>query len=170
MKASACLALAAALLVGGCDLSMSRQSRYETARGHSLWPSGPAAASSPPDAVATDAPEEPDPTRARPVLTPALLARGRERYGIYCTPCHGVFGDGDGRVVQHGFPQPPAYNAPRLRAAPAEHFVDVIGQGYGVMYGYGDRIPVSDRWAIAAYVRALQWAHDGEPVGPGGPS
>jgi mono/diheme cytochrome c family protein len=148
------------LLISGCDLSMTRQARYDTGRGQSLWPGGPAAGPSPPEALATDAPIDPDPTKARPALTAALLARGRERYAIYCTPCHGTFGDGDGRIVQRGFSKPPAYDDPRLRAAPAEHFVQVIGQGYGVMYAYGDRIPVADRWAIAAYVRALQVAHD----------
>lgn len=163
-------ALAVAVLclgLAGCDLSMTHQPRRDTARGEDLWPGGPQAEPAPSEAVPTDAPVDPDPTHARPPLTAALIARGRERYGIYCTPCHGVFGEGDGRVVQRGFPRPPSYDDPRLRAAPAEHFVDVISHGYGVMYAYGDRIPVADRWAIAAYIRALQLAHDKARAAPG---
>jgi mono/diheme cytochrome c family protein len=91
-----------------------------------------------------------------PAIDAALLARGRERYGIYCAPCHGLAGDGDGIVVQRGFPAPPSYHIGRLRAAPARHIVDVITDGYGVMYSYAARVPPRDRWAIAAYVRALQ--------------
>lgn len=91
-----------------------------------------------------------------PEVTPALLERGREQYGVFCTPCHGIAGDGDGMIVAHGFPKPPSYHEPRLRAAPARHFVDVITRGYGVMYPYAARVEPRDRWAIAAYIRALQ--------------
>ena len=85
-----------------------------------------------------------------------LLERGRERFGIYCSPCHGLAGDGDGVIVAHGFPAPPSYHIDRLLAAPAQHFYDVITKGYGVMYSYRDRVQPHDRWAIAAYIRALQ--------------
>jgi mono/diheme cytochrome c family protein len=88
----------------------------------------------------------------------ALLRRGRERYDIFCSPCHSVQGDGDGIVVRRGFPHPPGYAEPVLLSAPDGHFYDVITNGYGVMFGYGDRIPPADRWAIVAYVRALQLA------------
>jgi len=154
-----------ALALGGCDLSMTRQPRYQTFRGDVLWPGGPSARPTPADAVAADAPADPDPAAARPAMSLALLARGRERFGIYCTPCHGVSGEGDGRIVQRGFPQPPAYSDPRVKALTAEQIVGVISNGYGVMYGYGDRIPVGDRWAITAYVRALQVAHGASPSG-----
>ncbi|MFP5307612.1 MAG: c-type cytochrome [Gammaproteobacteria bacterium] len=93
-------------------------------------------------------------TYPRP-LTPALLARGRERYAIYCEPCHSPLGDGQGRVVERGFPAPPSYHSDRLRAAPDRHFYDVISDGYGVMYSYADRVAPADRWAIVAYIRAL---------------
>lgn len=89
-------------------------------------------------------------------ITLALLERGRERFDVYCAPCHSVVGDGDGMVVRRGFPAPPSYHIDRLRAAPDRHFYDVITQGYGVMYPYGDRVAPEDRWAIVAYIRALQ--------------
>ena len=91
-----------------------------------------------------------------PPITQALLERGQERYRIYCTPCHSLLGDGNGMVVQRGFPHPPSYHEPRLREAPIDHFYDVITYGYGVMYSFAARIAPMDRWAIAAYIRALQ--------------
>ena len=89
-------------------------------------------------------------------LTPDLLSRGRERFDIFCAICHGASGDGNGQVVQRGFPAPPSYHLDRLRNAPIGHFYDVITNGYGVMYSYASRIEPNDRWAIAAYIRALQ--------------
>ena len=91
-----------------------------------------------------------------PRVTPALLLRGQERYTIYCQPCHSPVGDGDGPVVRRGFPHPPSYHEQRLRDAPDRHFFDVITQGHGVMYSYADRVAPEDRWAIVAYIRALQ--------------
>jgi REP element-mobilizing transposase RayT/mono/diheme cytochrome c family protein len=89
-------------------------------------------------------------------LTPKLLARGRERYDTMCAECHDRTGSGNGMVVLRGFPQPPSYHVPRLREAPIGHFFDVITNGYGVMYSYATRVEPEDRWAIAAYIRALQ--------------
>ncbi len=85
-----------------------------------------------------------------------VLDRGRERFDIYCTPCHGLSGDGDGMIVQRGFRRPPSLHIDRLRAAPAGHFFDVITNGFGVMYPYDYRVAPRDRWAIVAYIRALQ--------------
>ncbi len=93
-------------------------------------------------------------------VTRAVLDRGRERYDIYCSVCHGRTGLGNGMIVQRGFPMPPSYNIDRLRQAPVGHFVDVITQGYGVMYSYASRVEPVDRWAIAAYIRALQLSHN----------
>lgn len=94
---------------------------------------------------------------ASPVpLTESLLQRGRERFDIYCAPCHGRSGDGQGMVVQRGFPAPPSFHTDKLREAPDSHFYQVITHGYGVMYPYADRVAPADRWAIVAYVRALQ--------------
>lgn len=95
--------------------------------------------------------------RSNPLaITPALLARGQQRYEIYCAACHGLDGRGDGTVVQRGFPAPPTYHSERLRQAPDSHFYNVITHGYGVMYPYADRVAPRDRWAIVAYIRALQ--------------
>lgn len=89
-------------------------------------------------------------------ITPQLLTRGRERFDIYCAPCHSHAGDGDGMIPRRGFPSPPSYHTARLRKAPDSHFYQVISDGYGVMYSYADRIAPQDRWAIVAYIRALQ--------------
>ena len=89
-------------------------------------------------------------------VTREVLNRGRERFNIYCEPCHGMSGDGDGMIVQRGFRRPPSLHADHLRAAPAGHFFDVITNGFGVMYPYGYRVAPRDRWAIVAYIRALQ--------------
>jgi mono/diheme cytochrome c family protein len=93
-------------------------------------------------------------------VTAALLARGRERYDIFCAVCHGRTGDGQGMIVKRGFPAPPSYLTDRLEKAPVGHFFDVMTNGYGKMYSYSDRVPVQDRWAIAAYIRALQLSQD----------
>ncbi|HVO33612.1 MAG TPA: cytochrome c, partial [Elusimicrobiota bacterium] len=89
-------------------------------------------------------------------VTPELLARGRERFDIFCSVCHGRLGDGQGMIVKRGFPTPPSYHTERLRKEPIGYFFDVMTNGFGKMYSYGDRVPVRDRWAIAAYIRALQ--------------
>lgn len=89
-------------------------------------------------------------------ITRADLERGRERYNIYCTPCHDYTGSGHGMIVQRGFPPPPTFHIDRLRNAPAGHFFDVITNGHGSMYNYAARVEPGDRWRIAAYVRALQ--------------
>ena len=86
----------------------------------------------------------------------ALLARGRERYDIFCSVCHGRTGDGKGMIVRRGFRAPPSYHIDRLREAPSGHFFDVMSNGFGAMASYANRIEVADRWAIVAYIRALQ--------------
>lgn len=86
----------------------------------------------------------------------AFLERGQQRYDIYCAPCHGRLGNGMGMIVQRGFKQPPSYHIERLRNAPVGHFYDVITNGYGAMLNYSQQIQVRDRWAIVAYIRALQ--------------
>ncbi len=89
-------------------------------------------------------------------ITRAVLERGQERFNIYCSVCHGRTGEGNGMIVQRGFPPPPSYHIDRLRKAPVGHLFDVMTRGYGVMYSYASRVEPSDRWAIAAYIRALQ--------------
>jgi mono/diheme cytochrome c family protein len=85
-----------------------------------------------------------------------LLKRGEQRFNIYCSPCHGRTGEGNGIVVQRGYKQPPSYFDPRLRAQPIGYFYDVISHGFGQMPDYAAQIQPKDRWAVAAYIRALQ--------------
>jgi len=84
------------------------------------------------------------------------LARGRERFDIYCSPCHSRLGDGNGVIVQRGFRTPPSYHTERLRKAPLGYFFDVMTNGFGAMPEYASQIPPADRWAIVSYIRALQ--------------
>jgi mono/diheme cytochrome c family protein len=92
-------------------------------------------------------------------ITRSVLERGRDRYDIYCAECHDRTGQGHGMIVQRGFPAPPSYDIPRLLDAPPGYFFDVITRGYGVMFSYANRVDPNDRWAIAAYIRALQLSH-----------
>ena len=89
-------------------------------------------------------------------LTRDILERGRSRFEVFCTPCHGRLGDGGGMVVQRGMRKPPSFHLDRLREAPDGHFFDVMTNGFGAMGSYASRIQVADRWAITAYVRVLQ--------------
>ena len=85
-----------------------------------------------------------------------VMARGQERFDIYCSPCHGRTGQGDGMVVRRGYRRPPSYHQDRLRDAPVGHFFDVITNGFGAMPDYASQIAAADRWAVVAYIRALQ--------------
>ena len=96
------------------------------------------------------------------VLRLALLRRGRQRFDIYCSVCHGRTGDGDGMIVRRGFRRPPSYHTDRLRQAPAGHYYDVVTNGFGAMPSYVSRIEVADRWAIVAYIRALQLSQNAQ--------
>jgi mono/diheme cytochrome c family protein len=91
-----------------------------------------------------------------------ILERGQQRFNIFCSACHDRTGSGQGMVVQRGFPAPPSYHSDRLRAAPVGHFYVVATQGFGRMPDYADQIPPADRWAIVAYVRALQLSQHAE--------
>ncbi|WP_426435559.1 c-type cytochrome [Bradyrhizobium genosp. P] len=147
----------AALLLAGChDDSMTRQNRYGTYTRAALFPDGTEAQAPPPGVVALGDLARADQAAKAPPVDAQLLVRGHERYDIYCSPCHGLSGDGDGMIVRRGFPAPPSYHIARLREAPAQHFFDVIADGYGVMYSYASRVEPRDRWAIVAYLRALQ--------------
>lgn len=88
--------------------------------------------------------------------TADVLARGQERFNIYCAPCHSRTGDGNGMIVQRGYRHPPSYHIERLRKAPLGYFFDVISNGFGAMPPYADQIPARDRWCIISYIRALQ--------------
>ena len=167
------LALLAVALLSGCRNDMYDQPRYAPLeKGSHL--TGPASALHPPEGTISRsqnakletidtgmkdgklAEELPMP------LTRAVLDRGQERYTIYCSPCHGGLGDGRGMIVERGFSPPPSFHDEELREAPIGHFFDVITRGHGAMYSYAARVPVADRWAIAAYVRALQFSRGAE--------
>jgi mono/diheme cytochrome c family protein len=148
--------IALAMTLGGCGLSMTEQRKYATYAPADLWPNGSSAQPLPTDVVAQGDVARHSAETTQPAATKALLQRGQVLFDIYCAPCHGLAGDGDGVIVAHGFPKPPSYHIDRLLAAPPSHFYDVITRGYGVMYAYGDRVDPHDRWAITAYIRALQ--------------
>ena len=96
-------------------------------------------------------------------VTADVMARGQERFNVFCSPCHGRTGDGTGMIVQRGFRQPPSYYEERLVNAPVGYLFDVMTNGFGAMQDYPAQVPVADRWAIAAYIRALQLSQ-GAPV------
>jgi mono/diheme cytochrome c family protein len=154
------LFLAAFLLLSGCERlarNMYEQPGYRPMRASPLWPDGTSARPPVPGTVPAGADRALERARENPLpLTMPLLARGRERFDIFCAPCHSPVGDGDGMVARRGFPHPPSYHTERLRNAPDRHFFDAMTQGYGVMKSYADRIPAEERWAIVAYIRALQ--------------
>jgi mono/diheme cytochrome c family protein len=135
---------------------MAKQPRAEVYGPSALFPDGAAMQTPPEGTVARDQASLDQALDRRPAMTPELLARGRDRYQVFCQPCHDPSGSGRGVVPARGFPQPPSYHSQALLQAPTRHFVDVMTHGYGVMYSYADRIPPADRWAIAAYIRALQ--------------
>ncbi|MEQ1756779.1 MAG: cytochrome c [Vicinamibacterales bacterium] len=89
-------------------------------------------------------------------VTADVMARGHERFDVFCSPCHGMTGVGNGMIVQRGFRQPPSFHDERLRNAPVGYYFDVMTNGFGMMQDYAAQVPVADRWAIAAYIRALQ--------------
>jgi len=159
----------ATLLLAGCRRDMQVQPRYNPYDASTFFADGRSERQPVPGTVArsdiVEGPEEMVETGelggreidAFPFpITRAILDRGRERFNIFCTPCHGLAGDGDGMIVQRGFQRPPSYHIERLRNAPVGHFFSVITNGFGAMYPYGYRISPRDRWAIIAYIRALQ--------------
>ncbi|MBB3230941.1 c-type cytochrome [Halomonas stenophila] len=153
------LATLLALGLAACDQPrMEDQAKYETYEAAPGWPNDQAAREPVAGTVARDASLAPVPETLPMPLTAELLERGQARYDIFCSPCHARTGTGDGMVVQRGLPAPPSLHDERLRQAPLRHFYAVISDGFGVMYAYRDRVPPEDRWAIAAYIRALQLA------------
>lgn len=139
------------------------QPKYKTYAAAPEWPDNQSAREPVPGTVARGEPLGPVPNKLPMALTRPLLEHGKERFEIFCAPCHGLTGYGNGTIVQRGFPAPPSYHSERLRRAPLRHFYDVINNGYGVMYSYGTRVAPAERWAIAAYIRALQFSQHGKP-------
>jgi mono/diheme cytochrome c family protein len=155
MRRMALPLLLAAISLAACEQNMDVQPRYNE---YSKAPAfrGSVLRNPPPGAVARDDPAREQAMTRKPAVTAELLERGHERFGIFCAPCHGAGGDGNGMIVQRGMPRPTSYHSERLRAADDQHFFDVISNGYGAMYSYAARVPPGDRWAIVAYIRALQ--------------
>ena len=141
--------------LAGCDRAdMVAQDKSRTWDRSAFFPDGSTMRPPVPGTLARDQPGEPAPQP--PTITDAMLARGQDRFDIYCAPCHGRAGDGEGMIVQRGFPHPPPFTLARLRDAKASALYDTITHGHGTMYPYADRVAPADRWAVIAYVRALQ--------------
>ena len=166
-------ALGSLLLVAGCERDMADQPRYEPFEASNFFENGMASRPLVPGTVARGHLElnqyfltgkvdgKPGTEFPEPV-TAEMLKRGKERYNIYCSQCHGQLGYGQGMVVRRGFPRPPSYHIERLRDAPAGHFFDVISNGFGRMPSHAYLVPTADRWAIVAYIRALQLSQHAE--------
>ena len=148
----ALLLVIAPLALAACD-QMDVQPRYTAYGRAALFADGKVNQTPPAGTVAR---EDALFTVGRPPMSPALLARGGARYRIDCVQCHGPAGDGNGVIPSRGFPRPESFASPRLRTMTADRIVDVIAHGYGAMYPHADRVAPADRWAIAAYVQALQ--------------
>ena len=151
------LLLALAFTVAGCDEGqMAVQPKAKPYRAAAVFADGSSSQTPPSGTVAQGDLARDAALATRPALDMALLVRGRERFDIYCAPCHGTGGEGDGLVAQRGFPRPPSLHDARLRNVSDRYFVDTITRGYGVMYPLAARVSAPDRWAITAYIRALQ--------------
>jgi mono/diheme cytochrome c family protein len=147
--------LLALIGLAGCD-QMAVQPRSDAYQRSKLFANGMVNQTPPVGTVAQEDTALQTSLATRPAMTPALIERGRQRYDIDCVQCHGLAGDGDGSVVARGFPRPDAFTNPRLMTMTSRHVVEVITNGYGVMAAHADRVLPADRWAIAAYVQALQ--------------
>jgi len=167
--------VALALGLSGCRLDMHDAPYYEPLEQSPLWENGMSSRTPVPGTVArgrfrgdnielyTGKTPEGMPIQGLPEgieVDQALLERGKERYDVFCSPCHGYTGYANGMIVQRGYPQPPSFHSKRLKEIQLGHFYDVITNGWGRMYSYAPSIPPEDRWAIASYVRALQLSQD----------
>jgi len=186
-------ALAAVLLTAACRQDMHDAPRYEPLEASTFFGDGQSARPLLAGTVARGLLRDDDhlytgkiqgvlaETFPMPV-TADVMARGQERYDVFCSVCHGRTGVGDGMIVQRGFRQPPSLHDARLQNAPVGYFFDVITNGFGAMQDMASQVPVTDRWAIAAYIRALQTSQgataadvpadrrpelDAPPAGPG---
>ena len=169
-RLDAWIIMLSSLCLSGCENGMRNmydQAKHKPLAASPLWEDGRASRPLLPDTIihsagtlAGTASGRESMTRDEPAeprtYTRAALERGRERFGIYCAPCHGPAGDGNGYITERGFPHPPTYHSDRLRQAPDRYLFEVITRGYGAMYPYADRVTAADRWSIVAYIRALQ--------------
>jgi mono/diheme cytochrome c family protein len=166
-KISVLVCLSLAGLAGGCRQDMHDQPRYKPLARSEFFGDDRSARPLVADTVARGQLHEDDhlytgkvggqPVTTFPMpVTAATLARGRERFDIYCSPCHDKLGTGDGIIVRRGYKHPPTFHDDRARALPVGFYFDVITNGFGAMPDYAAQVPVEDRWAIVAYIRALQ--------------
>ncbi len=167
--------LAIALLaagLGGCRQDMHNQPKYRPLRASEFFPDGRSARPLPAGVIARGHLNDGDSfhtgtanggflTQIPVTVDLNLLTRGQQRFNIYCAPCHGRVGDGRGMIARRGFMIPSDLNSPRVRQAPPGYIFAVISNGYGAMPDYGDQVDVADRWAIVAYVRALERSRQG---------
>jgi mono/diheme cytochrome c family protein len=167
--------VAATLLLAGCREDMHNQPKFIPLRENSFYPDLRSARPIPEGTVARGQLEDDALLYTGKVdgkeadqfpfqITAPDLARGQERFNIYCSPCHSQLGDGNGMIVQRGFKRPPDYTDPRLMKAPVGHFFNVMTNGWGSMADYSAQIPIADRWRIAAYIRALQFSRTAKPA------
>ena len=167
LKSRATTVALLALVAAGCRQDMHDAPRYEVYEANAGFADNRASRTAPAGTVARGLLREDEALNTGKVdgqlvdavpfaMTHADLRRGQERYTIYCTPCHGQLGDGNGMVVQRGLRQAATYHQDRLRQERIGYFFDVATNGFGAMQGYAEQVPVRDRWLIAAYIRALQ--------------
>jgi mono/diheme cytochrome c family protein len=147
-----CLAAAA------CDQNMDVQPKYSEYKPAPLFENGRVLQAPVPGTLARGDLEREAQAARKPALTAELLANGREKFDAFCSPCHGRVGDGEGMIVKRGMPHPPSFHIERLRGETDQHFFNVITKGYGAMYSHAVQVPPADRWAIIAYIRALQFS------------
>lgn len=166
------------LFAAGCNTDMWRQPRHDALDASELFPDKMSARPLVPGTIARDHLRQDDAyftgqrngkliDKLPMPVTMELLKRGRERFDIYCSPCHGRLGNGDGMIAERGFElrRPVGnYHTDRLRNMPVGHFYDVITNGYGTMFSYASRIEPQDRWAVVAYIRALQLSQHASPA------
>ncbi len=168
-KRAVALLIALAALTACPRQKMAQQPRYDPLEPSAFFADGQSARQLVPDTVArgtVDGDELLATGRENGVVVDRFpfpvgeetIRRGRDRFEVFCAPCHGRVGDGQGMIVKRGFSPPPSFHLERLRDAPSGHFFNVITNGYGAMYSYGERVSPEDRWAVAAYIRVLQQA------------
>ena len=161
--------------LGACRQDMHDAPRYEPLEGSAFFADGRSSRVLPANTVARGQLREDDHLYTGKVdgqlavefpmpVTSETMARGQERFNVFCSPCHGRTGEGNGMVVQRGFRQPPSFHEDRLLNAPVGYYFDVMTNGFGAMQDYAAQVPVADRWAIAAYVRALQLSRRATPA------
>jgi len=160
------------LLLAGCRQNMHNQHKVKTLGASDFFADGQGARPIPAHTVPRGdvrtgfAYNGLDETTGKPVdrmpipLTREVLLRGQQRFDIFCSPCHDRLGTGRGMIVRRGYKQPTSYHIARLRAAPIGYFVNVMTEGFGVMPSYAPQVPIEDRWAIAAYIRVLQYSQN----------